>query len=119
MTKTLTANQRRSSIKRISDNFIPKKLPKIFIHKLVSNEKIKQEMAIFLKQDLEISHKNETNWKIHFLTKKWQAIMTQKRFDLFEKICDVIEKDSKFKLPWTSNEVDQCIGLTRSLFQIE
>lgn len=76
-------------------------------------------MAIFLDSEIIPVHRNETNWKIHSLTKKWQALLTDRNFDLFEGICKVIELDSKFKLPWTFKEVHLAVLSTKKLFEIE
>ncbi len=77
--------------------------------------KIKSEMAHFLDEEIIAIHRAETNWKIHSLAKKWQALMANKTFDLFSGICKIIETDSKFKLPWTAKEVELAILSTKKL----
>ena len=101
---------------RLSDNFIPRKITNTFIQKMMLNTRFKQEIEIFLNDELIMIHKTETNWKIHSLAKKWQSLMLNKSFDLFDGICKVIETDSKFKLPWTITEVEQAIANTKKQF---
>ena len=103
---------------RTAEVFIPKKITNLFIKKMVTNIKVKNEMSIFINDELTVNHKNETNRKIHSLAKKWQSLLSNKTFNLFDGICKVIEEDSKFKLPWTSKEVDHAIASTNKLFGI-
>jgi hypothetical protein len=111
-------NPIRSKLIRTIDAFIPKRISNASLEKMVSNMKIRDEMAIFLNSELSFIHKNETNWKIHSLVKKWQSMMSNKKFDLFDGVCNVIETNPKFKLPWTSVEVEQAISSTKKIFGI-
>ncbi len=108
-----------SNLTRNADRYIPRKLTNSFIQKMAGIPKIKNEMTRFLRSEITPVHRNETNWKIHSLAKKWQGVLANKNFDLFEGICKVIELDPKFKLPWTSKEVDLAVSSTKKLFEIE
>lgn len=102
-------------VKRSVERFIPRKLTNTLIQKILAIPKIKSEMEHFLNEEIISIHKTETNWKIHSLAKKWQALMINKTFDLFSGICKMIETDSKFKLPWTAKEVQMAIASTKKL----
>lgn len=121
MRETLAASTRiqRSFLTRNAERYIPRKLTNSFIQKMATIPKLREEMAIFLDSEIIPVHRNETNWKIHSLAKKWQALLTDRNFDLFEGICKVIELDSKFKLPWTFKEVHLAVLSTKKLFEIE
>jgi hypothetical protein len=76
-------------------------------------------MEHFLNEEIIPIHRAETNWKIHSLAKKWQSLMINKTFGLFDGICKMIETDSKFKLPWTAKEVEMAISSTKKLLSNE
>lgn len=118
---TLAASKRpwQSILTRNSDRFIPRKLTNSFIQKMATLPKLRSKIALFLENEIIPAHRNETNWKIHLLAKKWQALLNARNYDLFEGICKVIEFDPKFKLPWTTKEVDLAIASTKKLFEID
>ena len=88
---------------------MPKKITNVFVVKIISSPKLLEELNKYLDALLVEEVKNETNRKMHALSKKWQAAFLDKTHDIFDNICKVIENDPKFKLPWTLNEVNSSI----------
>ena len=83
--------------------------------KALEQPAIENELRVFLAEHLAAIHQNEVNWKFHTVVKRWQVMISQKAYDLFQQICKVIELDPKFKLPWTAQEVEAAIEFTNNM----
>ena len=64
-------------------------------------------------------YEKETKWKFYQMMLSWQDQITEKRWDLFHKICDNIERNPKYKLPWMMMEVIAAVESVKTLFELK
>jgi hypothetical protein len=114
----MASKQTTGRITSQSDYLVPKALTGNIVAKIVSSPKLKSELVKFLEEEISIIHRNEANWKIYVLSKKWQKILSHKTKNTFGDMLTYIEDDRRFKLPWTSTEVEIAIASANILINV-
>lgn len=88
-----------------------KKINNKIITSIFKSEKFVNILKLYCEDFLVKEYQYEISWKIFILVKKWKKQMNDDKMnqDVFKDICDHIETNKQFKLPWTLAEVESSV----------
>jgi len=74
---------------------------------LLKSKKLKKTILNYMQNSLIIDQKLEITRKLYKIVRKWTGLSKDKSHSTFQLVCDNIENNPKFKLPWTLVETEQ------------
>lgn len=94
-----------------------KKINSSIISLILKSEKFVSILKLYCEDFLMKEYSYEISWKIFVLVKKWKKQSEKMDVNFFKKICDYIENNKQFKLPWTVGEVETGVQFLHTYFK--
>ena len=74
---------------------------------LLKSKKLKKTILSYMQNSLINDQKLEITRKFYKIVRKWTSLSKNKSHSTFQLVCENIENNPKFKLPWTLVETEE------------
>ena len=119
--KDRKTTERRNIVKtvQLSKKDIPKTISCKYIQNISKSKQFLDDFFTYLNEYLLNEHVANIDKKIHAMSNDWQLLLNDGLVTelTIGEICKKIEKNTKFKLPWTVKEVQTAIAAVEKLFK--
>ena len=98
----------------------PKTINNVYVENISKSPEFVRDFTGYLTQDLEGEYREVIDAKLNGLVQRWENEYQESRNgeEVIRNICQNIEKNKKFKLPWTVREVQEAVMSVRKLFDL-